>query len=290
MLAVIGTLPEPDLPLCQGPVRLREDILELAGRAFPVQRGTAALLAAAWQTAVFLEQPEPYAILAGDIGLGDGSRRVYDFLRQHVGEHRFRVLCFHYLQPEVDWHQLVFWALEALSPRPLLIADAGFMYVAKMSGLAPHYDLFTPDVGELAFLADDQAPHPFYTRGFILQQEDRVPELIARAYEHQNAAKYLLVKGRCDYLASAGGILATVAEPQVEALEAIGGTGDTLTGMAAALAATGYSVPQAALLAAQANRWAGALASPTPAAPISQLLPQIPKALKIVLPDEARHG
>ena len=63
----------------------------------------------------------------------------------------------------------------------MLIADAGFMYVAKMSGAAPLYDLFTPDVGELAFLADEDAPAPLLHRGFILH-EDNSPDLIARAY------------------------------------------------------------------------------------------------------------
>ena len=82
------------------------------------------------------------------------------------------------------------------------MADAGYMYVAKMSGYAASYDLFTPDVGELAFLADEKAPHPFYTRGFLLHEEERVPELILRAYHHENAARHLLVKGRCDRVAS----------------------------------------------------------------------------------------
>jgi ADP-dependent NAD(P)H-hydrate dehydratase / NAD(P)H-hydrate epimerase len=62
------------------------------------------------------------------------------------------------------------------------------MYAAKMSGQAPSYDVFTPDMGELAFLADESAPHPFYTRGFILHEENRAPELIKRAYQHENAA------------------------------------------------------------------------------------------------------
>lgn len=83
-----------------------------------------------------------------------------------------------------------------MRPQPLLIADAGFMYAAKMSGQSEAYDLFTPDAGELAFLADEEAPHPFYTRGFILHEENHVPELIARAYAHKNAAKHLLIKGK----------------------------------------------------------------------------------------------
>ena len=55
----------------------------------------------------------------------------------------------------------VLFAVEEMAKRPVLIADAGFMYAAKMSGQSSKYDLFTPDVGELAFLADEEAPHPF---------------------------------------------------------------------------------------------------------------------------------
>jgi hypothetical protein len=61
------------------------------------------------------------------------------------------------------------------------------MYVAKMSGQASQYDLFTL-MWELAFLADEEAPHPFYTRGFILHEDNPPPDLISRAYTFDNAA------------------------------------------------------------------------------------------------------
>jgi len=105
----------------------------------------------------------------------------------------------------IEWHKRLHVVIGRLNSRPCLIADAGFMYAAKMSGEAALYDLFTPDVGELAFLADEEAPHPFYTRGFILHEENRVPDLITRAYKHHNAARYLLVKGEKDYLADESG-------------------------------------------------------------------------------------
>jgi NAD(P)H-hydrate repair Nnr-like enzyme with NAD(P)H-hydrate dehydratase domain len=131
----------------------------------------------------------------------------------------------------------------------------------------------------MAFLADETAPHPFYTRGFILQEEERVPELISRAYTHENAARTLLVKGSCDLVASRQGVLERICEPVVEAMEPIGGTGDTLTGLVSTLVAAGHPVPQACVLAARANRWMGALANPTPATSVSHLLPSIPEAL-----------
>jgi NAD(P)H-hydrate repair Nnr-like enzyme with NAD(P)H-hydrate dehydratase domain len=177
-----------------------------------------------------------------------------------------------------------------LNPRPYLIADAGFMYAAKMSGEAYLYDLFTPDVGELAFLADEEAPQPFYTRGFILHEENRVPELIARAYKHHNAARYLLVKGEKDYLADEKGILETVDDPVEEVLEAIGGTGDTLTGLVSVMIDAGMNVREAAVAAMQVNRMAGKVAKPTPATQIEEIIRCIPSALRDVLGEEVLNS
>jgi NAD(P)H-hydrate repair Nnr-like enzyme with NAD(P)H-hydrate dehydratase domain len=168
-------------------------------------------------------------------------------------------------------------------PKPILIADAGFMYVAKMSGRSEEYDLFTPDIGELAFLADESAPHPFYTRGFILHEENHVPDLITKAYLHKNAARYLLVKGVRDYVVNRGETQGTIDEYLQEAMEAIGGTGDTLTGIVAALIASGMELGQAAILAARVNRFAGYYAQPTPGSQVSDIIQYIPKALEDML-------
>lgn len=99
------------------------------------------------------------------------------------------------------------------------------MYVAKMSGYADAYDLFTPDLGELAFLADETAPHPFYTRGFLLAEEKDLPALMRRAQAHGNCPPNLIVKGRTDHIVCNGMLAATVDTPSVEAMECIGGTG-----------------------------------------------------------------
>jgi hypothetical protein len=286
VLALIGTVPDPEFPLVYGEADLDREILTVAGHACPVNRGTPALLAAAVQTARTLGRPLPHAFLIGDIGLGDGSKKLYEHLSQHLAQTQFTTLCFHYLLPDVDWHNRVLFAIEDMVRRPLLIADAGFMYVAKMSGQAGQYDLFTPDVGELAFLADEEAPHPFYTRGFILHEDNPPPDLIDRAYAFDNAAKYLLVKGKVDYVAAREGILATVSEPSLEALEPIGGTGDTITGIVAALIEAGTSIPSAAVLAARTNRLAGHYANPTPATQVSDIIKFIPKAVKVALAKE----
>jgi hypothetical protein len=286
MLALVGTVPDVEFDLLAGEARLDGASIVVEGRQTSVERGTPALIAAAIQAGGVLGLPLPFAYLVGDIGRGDGSRRLYEHLTTDLGGRDFSTLAFHYLQPDADWHNRVLFAIDEMARRPILIADAGFMYAAKMSGQAKAYDLFTPDVGELAFLADEKAPHPFYTRGFVLHEENRVPDLIARAYEHDNAPKTLLVKGARDYVAHAGGVLAAVDEPSVPALEAIGGTGDTLTGMVAALIESGMDVGAAAYLAARANRLAGALADPTPATQVSGIIGHIPEALTRVLAEE----
>ena len=279
MLAIVGTVPEDHFPLVAGPVRFDGQVLLIDGHQTPITRGTAALLAAACTCLKALRQPPPFGFLVGDTGLGLGSARLYEYLTRHLPEHTFSHLAFHYILPMVDWHNKVFFVLEKLTPRPVLIADAGYMYVAKMSGLAPEYDLFTPDAGELAFLADEEAPHPFYTRGFILHEDNLVPDLIRRAYAHDNAARYLLVKGREDYLADRNGILAAISEPEIEALEPIGGTGDTITGIVAALLAAGWEMKPAAVSAARLNRRAGELARPTPATAVAEIIHCLPQAL-----------
>jgi len=283
MFAVIGTVPDQDFPLVSGEVTMENDTACIQGKQVSVNRGTPALLAAAIKTCEVLDQPGPFGYLVGDIGRGDGSRRLYEHLTRNLGKCNFNAIAFHYLQPDVDWHNRVLFAVEEMTQRPVLIADAGFMYVAKMSGQSSEYDLFTPDVGELAFLADEEAPHPFYTRGFILHEENRIPELIARAYEHNNAPLYLLVKGRQDYVSNSQDIQTTVDSPVEEAMEAIGGTGDTLTGIVAALIAAGIEIKEAAVIAAKVNRLAGSFAKPTPATQVMEIIQHIPRALGEIL-------
>lgn len=291
MRAVVGTVPYPDFPLTVGEVSMAGETIRIDARTVPVNRGTPALLAAAVRTAEVLEAGKITAFLVGDIGLGDGSRRLYDFLTHNLDRFDFDVLTFHYLQPDVDWHNRIRFALESLPRQPLLIADAGYMYAAKMSGSAASYDLFTPDVGELAFLADEAAPHPFYTRGFILHDENKVPDLIQRAYAHDNAARHLLVKGAVDHLASRMGVVETVDTPSVETMEAIGGTGDTLTGLLTALiGADGDNIVPAACAAARINRIAGDLAAPTPASQVIELIHQLPGAIERVLKANQDNG
>jgi hypothetical protein len=283
MLAIIGTVPDQDFPLAAGDVGLVDDEIYIQGKRVSVNRGTPALLASAIKTCEVLDIPGPFGYLVGDIGRGHGSRSLYEHLSRILGKCKYNTIAFHYLQPDVDWHSRVLFAVEEMTQRPVLIADAGFMYAAKMSGQSYEYDLFTPDIGELAFLADEEAPHPFYTRGFILHEENRIPDLISRAYSHRNAARYLLVKGEKDYVADSKGIRAVVDHPSEEAMEAIGGTGDTLTGIVAALIESGMPVHEAAEAAIKANRLAGSYATPTPATQVKEIIEHIPGALEEIL-------
>ncbi|MBN2040460.1 MAG: sugar kinase [Spirochaetes bacterium] len=278
MYGIIGTVPDLKFPLMHGIIRLHDGFLQIDEMRIPVNRGTPALIASAVKASEATGSDEIYAFLIGDTGRGEGSRELYKFLVQNITEFDFDVLTFHYIQPDVDWHNKVFLAVEKIKKRPLMIADAGFMYAAKMSGQAPSYDFFTPDIGELAFLADEEAPHPFYTRGFILHQNNNALDLIKRAYEYENAAKYLLVKGKKDYIVKDNKILSEVDTPSIEAMEAIGGTGDSLTGLLTVLS-TNYELHDAATKAAKANRLAGYYAEVTPATQIIKLIEQIPRAL-----------
>jgi len=283
MLAVVGTIPDDSSPLFSGEVTLQHDKLYGHGYAFTIERGTPALIASAVATLTFFQKTPPFVYVVGDTGRGDGSRRLYEYLVNDIGSRDFLTITFHYLQPDVDWCNRIMFAIESMSSRPVLIADAGFMYMAKMSGNAPLFDLFTPDAGELAFLADEEAPHPFYTRGFILHEETLVPDLIKRAYLHGNASHYLLVKGEKDYIANRDEIIKVIDDPHVPALEPIGGTGDVLTGIVSGLIETGWKIDKASEVAAQVNRLAGHYATPTPATQVSEIIAQVPRALREVL-------
>ena len=285
MLCIVGTIPLDDSTLLEGAVEVTDEKLFVDGTSIDVTRGTPALLAAAAVTATTLGR-SIYTYLAGDTGTGKGSRHLHAHMANVLPRIYFETITFHYLQPIIHWHKRLQTILGNLSPKPALIADAGYMYVAKMCGEAPFYDLFTPDVGELAFLADEKAPHPFYTRGFLLQDANRVPQLISRAYTHGNAARHLIVKGETDYLATEEGIVGTVSEPASEAMEAIGGTGDTLTGIVSVLIDSGMPIGDAALVAMKVNRCAGCRAWPTPATQIFEIIRHIPRALGDVLRDD----
>jgi len=162
-----------------------------------------------------------------------------------------------------------------------MIADAGSMYAAKAAGLATEFDIFTPDATEMAFLADPNATHPAYISRHLFDTDiTQTPKLVEDAYQNNSAAKLLLVKGSTDYMVHEGDILDTISEPNVPALEAIGGTGDTVTGLVAAFSYAGLELHKAAIIAAKANRMAGKLAKATPATGVGHIISQFPAVFK----------
>lgn len=280
MLLLAGTIPTADNELHTGEAGLEGDVLVIGDRRFPLNRGTAAMIGAACKVACLFGEACPRCVVAGDIGKRSGSRLIYRHLAKNLPEMSPSALGLHYIVPDLGLHNQMLITLRRMKQKPCLIADAGFMYVAKASGQARYYDLFLPDLGELTFLADDKASHPAYTRGFLTRLEDDPARLIETAYATGNSAHHLCVKGSTDYICAGGQAIAQVNEPMIEALEAIGGTGDTITGMVAALIHHGCSITDACSIACRANRLAGALAQPTPATQIAAIIHKIPEALR----------
>lgn len=286
---ICGTVPDDAFPLCMGTWKVEgnmlvpENVTVCGEEAFvpsvPVERGTPALAAAAVLALEAMGGEPPSVLLAGDCGSSTGSGRLYVFLSswlQSPDSADLAGLTFHYLFPSVDGHNRILMALEERGrPVPALIADAGFMYAAKMSGYASRYDVFTPDAGELAFLADEKAPHPFYTRGFLLAGDRDVPELARLAWDHGDSARFLLVKGAVDMVVEEGRVCGRVEDPCLPFMEPVGGTGDLVTGLLTAFASAGVPLKEACLLAARSARRTGELTNPTPATGIAAFMPFI---------------
>lgn len=279
MFIVAGTIPSNIGQIITGKANYNDGRILIGENSFPVTRGTAALVGASSILCQHIKIEQPYAVLVGDIGEKSSDTILYKKLQEIIEKEFVKVLALHYLKPNIIYHKKLMETIQNLPSKPILIADAGSMYVAKASGQASLYDLFTPDLGELAYLADDKADHPAYTRGFICHLEGEVLNLIKRAYDNKNSAKYLCVKGSTDYVCYRGDILSSINKPNIDVLEPIGGTGDTLTGIVTALIYQGISIDKAAKLAAELNRWAGKIANPTPATQINEIIKQIPKAL-----------
>ena len=283
MLLLTGSVPVDGLPLLTGEVGINEGGIPIDGNALAINRGCEAMMKAAALICRELGADSPHALVAGDIGKRDGSEKVYHYLIDNLPAMDVDILTFHYMMPDLKLNKKVLAAIDTMARRPILIADAGSMYVAKAGGDATAYDVFTPDLGEAAFLADDKADHPTYTRGFIFHMEHDVPELIRRAYEADNAPPTMFVKGKIDYICQDGEIVDSIDEPMVETMEPIGGTGDLITGMISGLIHAGKTPLEACRIASRVNRRAGELTQPTPATQVEEILHHIPQALEEVL-------
>jgi hypothetical protein len=280
-LLVVATYPISGGGILDGPVAIESDgAISIGGTRVPASQGTSAMLGAACQVAMHLGTPAPHALVAGDIGRGDGTRHVFERLIETARALQPSVIAFHYMQPVMALMRHAVAELQTVAPDALLVADAGGMYAAKAAGLARHFELMTPDVGEVGFLADPSVTHPAYVSHYLFGTNGFDPVgLVARAHETGGAARVLLVKGVRDHVARDGVVAEVVDEPCVPELEAIGGTGDTVTGLASAFLAAGFPTVDAAKCACLANREAGRVMGATPAMHARDLVAVLPEVL-----------
>lgn len=281
MLLIAGIIPKSDLPLVKGEVISGENGLKVDNHDIPSAQGTSAMLSSALAVTEYLGIDSPHALLAGDIGSGEGSKEIIKYLIENIKELSPKILVLHYWMPYLILMKKFYAVIEEMEKKPILIADAASMYTAKAVGLAEKFDIFTPDASELAFLADPDAIHPAYISKHLFDSDiSKVPDLIEKAYKNNGAAKMLLVKGAADYVAVDGEIIETISEPDVPILECIGGTGDTITGMVSAFTYAELEPHQAAVISAKANRAAGKITNVNPGTKVDEIIGNFKKVFK----------
>lgn len=284
MFLICGTIPQENFSLITGESQFDGHKLLVHNTEITCTQGTAALISAACVTAQHYKSSPPHVILAGDTGKGKGSHLLYDYIIENIAQINPDILLMHYILPVMGLMKKLYTAASKCKKMPVMMADASSMYAAKAAGLAPKFDIFTPDICEMAFLADPDAIHPAYISHHLFGAESsQAEELISAAYQYKSASKLLIVKGATDHVVEDGKITFNISEPDVPALEAIGGTGDTISGMVGGMIHAGLSHHDAAVAALKANRMAGEIVKATPATKIRQIVDAIPEALKNIL-------
>ncbi len=232
MLTVIGTVPLPE-KIYMGEADFKGSSLKVDSTLIPVERGTGALIAAVLKVFAQFGDEKPYCLLAGDSLSGAGSSRLLEETVRFLPKSNCETVVLHYMFVMLKYGPLISDSLAKMPSKPYVIADAGGMYIAKAGGIANACDVFTPDHAELAFLADSKAAHPMYTKPEFLFYFDET--LVRMAREAGNIPQTLVVKGKTDSIFTGESLSNQVNEPSIQAMEAIGGTGDTVTGILAAL-------------------------------------------------------
>jgi len=283
LFTIMGTLPFDEMGLKAGKATFKGGCLKVEDFELTPSLGTSVMVASACITCEALNLEPPYFVTAGDIGDGKRSKELYSYIAANQGTLDITVLAMHYIMPDIPGMRDILNSMRERREGMTLIADAGAMYAAKAAGLAQEIDILTPDAGEMAYLADPKATHPAYVEHLLFELDaSEVVSLIKKAYETGNTPKILLVKGPVDYVVEDGEVVETINEPSIPAMEAIGGTGDSLTGILSALIYGGYEKIDACTKAARINRIAGKLAQPDPSTSISHIIDKIPDALKEV--------
>lgn len=278
MIVLIGTVPYKT-GLYVGKAMVRDKVLEVDGISFPVERGTAAMAASCAEVCSFYNLDTPFCILGGDVADGKGTDLMFQEVVSNIGRYQPDLITLHYMFPKIKYGDPFLEKIASLPKRPQLIADAGGMYLMKTIGKSHLFDVFTPDQGELYFLADEFAPHPLYVRNDLLNESVPVETLMDSAYKSNNTATTTVVKGAVDYIYENNVFIKQLAQPNIPAMEAIGGTGDTITGMLSAF--RGMGISDADYKALVINRVIGELIRCNPATQIIDFIRAIPRALEI---------
>jgi NAD(P)H-hydrate repair Nnr-like enzyme with NAD(P)H-hydrate dehydratase domain len=117
-----------------------------------------------------------------------------------------------------------------------------------------------------------------YVRREILEGEHSVEKLYLRAHAARNTAPLTVIKGSTDRVFENGRKIFELSAPLIPAMEAVGGTGDTVTGMLTAFMAAGD--PRAVEKSLVLNRLIGQAVRCTPATQIAEFIDAIPQALE----------
>jgi len=277
----MGTLPFDNIEITAEKAVFEGEKLKIGNFEVSPSLGTSTMVASACITCKALKLESPYFITAGDIGDGRKSKELYQYVAINISSINPSVLAMHYIMPDITGIRSIFDSIE--TQKMAIIADAGAMYAAKAAGLSKKIDIFTPDAGEMAYLADPKATHPAYVQHLLFELDaSETITLIKKAYEYGNVPDVLLVKGPIDYIVERGEVVETIDEPCIPALEAMGGTGDSLTGILSALIYAGFEKVEACIKAARINRIAGKLANPDPSTSILEIIVKIKDALREV--------
>lgn len=276
MIVLIGTVPYKT-GVYVGHARIEKDYLNVENVKFPIERGTAAMAASCAQVCSFYGLPMPLCIFGGDTSDGKGTDLMFQEVNAIIDKCAPDIITLHYLFPKIAYGNPFVSKVNSLPKRPQLIADAGGMYLIKTLNQSHLFDVFTPDEGELLFLADEFAAHPLYVRSELLKKVTDIDSLVEATYRHNNAAKTLVVKGPIDYIYKDGVKIKESRGPNIPAMEAIGGTGDTITGMLSGLRCR--KDEDSDYKALVVNRLIGKRINCTPATQIREFIRAIPAVL-----------
>ncbi len=193
MIVLIGTIPYKT-GLYIGKADIQGKVLNVNGISFPIERGTAAMAASCAQVCSFYNLEQPLCIFGGDVADGKGTDLMFKEVIANIDKYAPDIVTLHYMFPKIIYAQPFIQKIESLKKKPQLIADAGGMYLMKTINQGHLFDVFTPDAGELHFLADEFAPHPLYVRSDLLNENIPLESLVERLTKTRIPLRLLLLK------------------------------------------------------------------------------------------------